>query len=122
MDLYKNYNFSTLAPQVLGLNYTGQKLMGLVDFSMAVQYQPALEQIYQNIRVYLPPLQQIDPKVLTYAIFKKGNEQIVLATNWLTNVYEDSDDSFVVRIEGSEEVKKLFIEMAANMDIEYSFL
>lgn len=82
-ELHKTYNFSTRAPAILGAAFKEALVLGILDYTTALNYiSPETSNI--NIFPYLPPGTPSDPKKYTYILFKgQSGNKTVLALEWI---------------------------------------
>lgn len=83
LALSKVFTFNTLAPAILGTEIKNAKLMGIMDYTMAVTYDTIdlkYRQIYPNLPLGTPD----DATLCTYYRFlSESGEKIVLADQWI---------------------------------------
>ncbi len=83
LALSKVFTFNTLAPAILGTEIKNAKLMGIMDYSMALTYDTIdlkFRQIYPNLPLGTPD----DATVCTYYRFQsESGEKIILADQWI---------------------------------------
>lgn len=77
------YNFSMLAPTILGIKYENAKLVGILDFSSAMMVED-VSTLHSNIYNTLPSNTPRDAKDLIYLKIKTSTGEFrVFAIDWL---------------------------------------
>lgn len=82
-ELKKSYNFNTLPVSLLGAVIKNAKLLGIMDYEMALKYDNiALK--YRQIFPALPAGTPDQPEACTYYLFQsESGEKVVFADQWI---------------------------------------
>lgn len=82
-ELKKSYNFNNLPVSLLGASISNAKLLGIMDFEMAMKYDNVLLK-YRQMFPALPAGTPDQPEACTYYLFQsESGEKIVLADQWI---------------------------------------
>lgn len=99
-ELNSVYNFNTVAPAILGLEFKRVTVLAILNYSVANTFIN-IETNHVNIYPYLPPGTINDPKTYQYLLIKteSGNDT-VLAIPWidLNSVTQVTTQSIVVTL------------------------
>lgn len=82
-ELFKSYNFNTLAPTILATNYKNVKVLAIMNYDTALKYfVPATTSA--SVFPFLPVGTVSDPTKYTYILFE-GDENLKtpLALEWI---------------------------------------
>lgn len=83
LDIGTAYDISLLAPAILGNGYRGATVVGLLDYSSAIQLED-VSALHASVLALLPNGTPSDPRKLVYAkIVAASGEVRVLALNWI---------------------------------------
>lgn len=83
LQLNKIYTFNTLAPAILGAQIKNAKLLGIVDYSTALNYDN-VDLRFRQIYPVLPANTPNQPTLCTYYRFQsESGEKIILADQWI---------------------------------------
>ena len=83
LDIGSSYNFQLLAPAILGTGHNGATVLGLLDYSSAIQLED-VSAIHASVLPLLPNGTPTDAKLLVYVKIKTATGEIrVLALNWI---------------------------------------
>ena len=99
------YNFTTKAPNILGLNYKIAQLMAIVDYSMASMFEN-VDITLSNIVSYLDESANSNASTDTYLIFKaQTGSRLIMGMNWinLATVEEFSSTMVTVQVNSANE-------------------
>ena len=78
-----SYSFTTLAPGVLGASYTNAKVLGIVDYNVAVSITN-VNYLQKVVYPLLPAGSPSNYEDYNYIIFStSNNSKLVLATTWI---------------------------------------
>lgn len=95
------YNFSTLAPAILGADFKRVTVLAILNYKVAATYIN-IESNHVNIYPYLPVGTVNDPKTYQYILIKtQSGEDTVLALPWinLNTVVKVTSQSITVTID-----------------------
>lgn len=82
-ELFKSYNFNTLAPTILATNYKNVKVLSIMNHDTALKYfVPATTSA--SVFPFLPIGTVSDPTKYTYILFESNDSlKTVLALEWI---------------------------------------
>lgn len=87
-EIMKTYNFTTLAPGLLGGLHKNQKVVGVMDFQTAMRYRD-VHSVHEQISSSLPG-GSLPAQSQTYVMFSGEGEHgagpLVLALGWIDGV------------------------------------
>lgn len=82
-EIHKTYTFNTLAPSVLGVTIKNAKLLSILDYDTALQYEN-VELKYRQVFPLLPNGTVDDAKSTVYYLFLAENgEKVIIAESWV---------------------------------------
>lgn len=77
-----SYNFSTLAPAILGATYTNMKVIGILTMDEAIKYYDVVTR-HEALKGIIPGL-PVTPNNMTFILFQNAaGDKIVLAQNYI---------------------------------------
>lgn len=83
LSINKSYTFNTRAPAILGARIQNAKLLGILDYTSARQY----DNIDLKYRTIFPLLPQGTPdqpdSCVYYRFLSESNEKIIIADQWI---------------------------------------
>lgn len=120
-ELFKSYNFSTLAPNILGNEFKNAKVIGIIDYATASGYINP-DSYSANIYPYLPTGTLRDAKMYTYILFvSEIGIKTVLAWQWIdpTSIEEVISRSLSITVNDvsvgdSERVRDALLSLGLN--------
>ena len=84
LDIGASYNFQLYAPAILGTGYKGATVLGLMDYSSAIQLED-VSAIHASVLALLPAGTPSDATLLVYVKIKTASGNVrVLALNWIS--------------------------------------
>lgn len=98
------FNFSTINAAILGGSYEKAKVLGSVDYSLALGLDPNIDTRQASLIPFLPTNTPIRHTGYSYYIFQlQTGERVVLASEWIneTSVKEATELSVSVEIIGA---------------------
>lgn len=123
LSINQLYSFSTLAPSILGAQYSNVRLVAIMDYNLAVQ-QKNVELLQRQVAPYLLPGSPTDVKKFTFYKFQINTTDFVVVCNhWVTQdgfVASNSVDA-VVRIFNIDETQDTAIVREQLRLLGYTF-
>lgn len=81
-SINKYYDFSVYATSVLGVSYSGAKLISILDYYTALTFSN-IQLKHKQVYPYLPPGTDDNNTNYTYYLFEYLGKKIVLADVWI---------------------------------------
>lgn len=98
------YNFSTVAPAILGHKFKNMVLEGMVSYRVASKTYP-IDSTAASVKAYLPPEVSHDYTAYTYYMFRSEDTgaDLLIASEWikLDSLQENLDTYLDIRIHGA---------------------
>lgn len=83
-NLKSVYTFETLAPAILGSKIELVRYMGMIDYDLAITYEPNLANRYREIYPVLPHGTPDTPKILSYHCFEtRTKSRLYFCEQWI---------------------------------------
>jgi len=77
-----SYNFTTLAPTILGASYSNMKVIGIVTMSEAVRYSDVVTK-HESVKTIIPGLPNT-PNTLLFVVFEdSAGDKLVIAQDYV---------------------------------------
>lgn len=84
LDIGNTYDFTLYGSAILGSGYSAAKVVGLMDYSSAMQLQDVAA-LHSQVYPELPNGTPSDPSLLTYVkLVTSSGSVIVVALNWIS--------------------------------------